>query len=631
MKPSLNAAGVMHALGAIAGKTLGLFFVACFAVGWAHAQYVPSQTVVRNVDTIHVQADGQTYKTIESMTRIDTPQGVREDGERKLSFNEKQETLEILEAYTLQPNGTRVDVAPDKIRKQDGENLDAYSDSKTMVMIFPQVKVGSQLYYKAKSHQHTPDFPGHFYWSEFFTPHYRYEHAEFVLTHEADVKLAVDAAGLVGGRVAPLPEDAPGVVRYRYVFQQKQALPMESGQVDITDFAPHLAFSTFASYADFAHAYQVRAKPMAAVTPAIAALAKELVAGATDDRTKVRKLYNWVSGNIRYVSESVGSNGFIPHAAHSVLENRYGDCKDHVVLLEALLAAVGIESSTALINSDSSFTLPKLPIGTPFDHVITYIPQLDLYLDSTSPFAPMGTLPAGDMGKPVLIAATGKIGKTPSQSPLHDFITSESELVLHNDGRVSGKNKSSMHGSFEVSSRGTHFSYQNQDPVEVVNSSLRRYQETGAGAFKKNEPSNLDAPWSVESVFELDPVVNVPGPSAMTFPQGLASSRLKAMASYKPPVSRLFPTFCSSVRYTETTMLQFPTNVQVERIPSDINFQRGAIQYQSTYSSQGQQIKAVRVYTSQRKNPFCNAQDDDEWNALRAVLQRDLRAQVFFK
>ncbi len=117
MKLSLNAAGMTHALGAIAGKTLLLFSVAFFAVGLAHAQYVPSQTVVRNVDTIHVKADGQTYKTIESMIRIDTPQGVREDGERKLSFNEKQETLEILEAYTLQPNGTRVDVAPDKIRK----------------------------------------------------------------------------------------------------------------------------------------------------------------------------------------------------------------------------------------------------------------------------------------------------------------------------------------------------------------------------------------------------------------------------------------------------------------------------------------------------------------------------------
>ena len=86
---------------------------------------------------------------------------------------------------------------------------------------------------------------------------------------------------------------------------------------------------------------------MAAVTPAISALAKELTSGVTDDRAKVRKLYNWVSRNIRYVAVYVAEGGFVPHSAQSILDNRYGDCKDHVTLLEALLAAVGIESTTS--------------------------------------------------------------------------------------------------------------------------------------------------------------------------------------------------------------------------------------------------------------------------------------------
>jgi len=44
----------------------------------------------------------------------------------------------------------------------------------------------------------------------------------------------------------------------------------------------------------------------------------------------------------------------VPHDAQSILDNRYGDCKDHVVILEALLEAVGIDSSPALINSGPS-------------------------------------------------------------------------------------------------------------------------------------------------------------------------------------------------------------------------------------------------------------------------------------
>lgn len=41
----------------------------------------------------------------------------------------------------------------------------------------------------------------------------------------------------------------------------------------------------------------------------------------------------------------VGAGGVVPHAAQTVLDNRYGDCKDHVALLEALLGAAGIKST----------------------------------------------------------------------------------------------------------------------------------------------------------------------------------------------------------------------------------------------------------------------------------------------
>ena len=116
----------------------------------------------------------------------------------------------------------------------------------------------------------------------------------------------------------------------------------------------HIALSSFASYADYAQAYQARAKPMAAVTPEIAKLARDLTLGAADERDKVRRLYNWVSRNIRYVAVYAGAGGWVPHSAASVLENLYGDCKDHVTLLEALLDAVGIASSPALINSSDA-------------------------------------------------------------------------------------------------------------------------------------------------------------------------------------------------------------------------------------------------------------------------------------
>jgi Domain of Unknown Function with PDB structure (DUF3857)/Transglutaminase-like superfamily len=597
----------------------------------AQAQYVPNLTVLRTLDRFHVQADGMYTQTMEVTVRVDTPQGVASDGERKITFNEKLETLEIQEAYTLLPDGTRVDVPADKIRKQDNGSDDGYSDEKMMVVIYPKVQVGSQLYLRAKSEQITPKFPGHFYWHRYFSPHHVYAQTEVNFLLEPGANVAFDAEGVEGGLQAPLPEDAPGVRRYRFTFSQKQFFPPESGRVALSDFGPHLAASTFVDYAQFAKAYQDRAKPMAAVTPAIAKLAAELTANAKDDRARVRSLYNWVSDNIRYVAVFVGDDGFVPHSAQSVLDNRYGDCKDHVVLLEALLAAVGIDSSTALINLGTAYRLPKLPIATPFNHVITYVPSLNLYLDSTTQLAPMGTLPDDDMAKPVLLTAYGTLGKTPGNSPERDFTHTEIRMVLQNDGALVGTSKARMGGHLEVSSRMAQFNNQNKDQRHLVSELLARFQESGSGEVAKSAPEDLDRPWEVSTTFALDPQVNVPGPSAMTIPYGLVPGHLKAMSNYTPPKARRYPLACSSVRHTESTTLTFPPNLKIERIPQGTHSKSGAFEYESRYTLKGQELKVQRVFTSRRANPVCDAQDDKDWLDYRRVLQRDLRAQVFFR
>jgi Domain of Unknown Function with PDB structure (DUF3857) len=91
------------------------FLWLCLGLGlalWqpAQAQYVPNLTVLRTSDRFHVQADGRYTQIMEVTVGVDTPQGVASEGERKIAFNDKLETLEIEEAYTLLPDGTRVDV-----------------------------------------------------------------------------------------------------------------------------------------------------------------------------------------------------------------------------------------------------------------------------------------------------------------------------------------------------------------------------------------------------------------------------------------------------------------------------------------------------------------------------------------
>src|SRR5690606_5637149 len=92
-----------------------------------------------------------------------------------------------------------------------------------------------------------------------------------------------------------------------------------------------------------------------------------------------------------------------PHAAADVLNAHYGDCKDKAVLLQALLAAKGIRSRPALVNAGNAYELAGVALLSSFNHVITYLPDLRLFADSTSGLARFGALPDALAGKQALI------------------------------------------------------------------------------------------------------------------------------------------------------------------------------------------------------------------------------------
>ena len=599
----------------------------------ALAQYKPSYTVVKSSSKFEVNQDASYTQYLEEQARVDTPQGVRMLGERKITYNSTLENVEVLEAYTIQPDGTRIGVPLDKIRTQDETADDGaiYSDSKSKVIIYPKLEVGSQVYYRAKSVQHTPEFPGHFFLWEHYSPHVRYENVTVELVHDVGIEVGVSTKGMQGGKLDMPPK--PHTVAYKFTFSQDTAYPNEDSRVDLPDFAPHFAASTFKTYADVGQAYQVRAKEKAAVTPAIQALAQALVQKANAQTTldKVKVLHHWVAQNIRYLGIYVGAGGYVPHDAQSILDNRYGDCKDHVVILESLLAAVGIDSSPALINSGTAFLLPKLPTPGIFDHVITYVPSLNVFLDSTSRFAPLGTLPLGDMGKSVVLTATGALSRTPMTQTSKDRTESRIQMKLTRDGSIEGQSQAKMFGVFEVASRNSQFNYQNKEQSDVVNRLLSRFQETGWGEIAKTEPTNFNAPWQVNSTFELDPVVNVPGPSAMAIPVGLAPGRLKGFADVVLPKDRRFPTYCNSTQHEEWIDLAFPKDMKITRVPKGVTFAKGTLRYQSTYALSGHVLKIKRVYASSRTETLCGSESDKAFSDFTQVLRRDLRQQVFFE
>ena len=121
----------------------------------------------------------------------------------------------------------------------------------------------------------------------------------------------------------------------------------------------------------------------------------QLLQGAASDRQKVQRIYDCLN-SLRYVTTPLGAAAFRPQTAGMMLRNGFGDCKDKASALAAMCAYAGIRAERVLVNR-GGVADPNFP-SWQFNHMINYIPSLDLWLDATDGLSPFGELPPGDHG-----------------------------------------------------------------------------------------------------------------------------------------------------------------------------------------------------------------------------------------
>lgn len=607
-----------------------LFLIICTAPSWAQRAYSPSFAAERDLETFHVNADGTYTQAIVSTWRILTARGAEENGSREISYISSQEEILSVHAWTTTADGTKIPVMPSAIRDREEDNsggVAEFSDTKLKAIIFPRVGIGSRLTYSVESRVHTTPYPGEFTRSFVLYPHVAHEEWEVKFVLPDFKPLYVEKKGVTGG----LEKTADGLSYYTFRYSRGKAYPPQSEAAGLIHYADYLFVSTMPDMRALGRAAKKFFEPNVEVTEEITELAQKLTASATDDRAKVAALYTWVAQNIRYVSLSLGSGRLVPRPASQVLHNRYGDCKDHVVLLESLLTAVGIASSPAMINSDKSYLFSAIGAHYPINHVITYIPSLDLYLDSTDPFAPFGTLPYGDLDKPVVLTALDRLGKTPKMKADEHVTRTNVSMKIRPDGVIDGTAYSRMTGFFENSSRTNRFSKQSRPEDSEVKELLFRFNETGTGNMEFTDPTDITKPYWIKSKFTLEPLTNMPGRGGLAVPVGLAPGAIAWAGSNTPEIESDVPSMCTSRLVEESYYLNFPENVTIEDIPKGTRFSLGDIQYQSRFSREGRKVTVHRTLRVQRASNICGKKETRDWRALYKVLQRDLRSQIIYR
>jgi hypothetical protein len=126
--------------------------------------------------------------------------------------------------------------------------------------------------------------------------------------------------------------------------------------------------------------------------------ASRLVEGVDNEDRKIEILSAYVQDEIHYEAIEFGRRAYVPKTARETMRDRYGDCKDHAVLLYTMMQAVGIDASLALVNLKQT-VIPELPNTDQFDHVIVAVPTEGgrLFIDTTDKDMRLGHLPPRSM------------------------------------------------------------------------------------------------------------------------------------------------------------------------------------------------------------------------------------------
>ncbi len=353
------------------------------------------------------------------------------------------------------------------------------------------------------------------------------------------------------------------------------------------------------------------ADPRAASSPALAARAQALTAGAKTDRERIESIARFVQG-VRYVSIQMGlarGGGFTPRPATDVLETSYGDCKDKANLMKALLACAGIQSDLAAIYSgDPGYVQEAWPSPEQFNHCIIAIRTADfpdgpviqdppggalLLFDPTNPFVPLGGLPAVEQGSLALLVAgdSGRLVRAPLLPAERNRMERTIDVTLQADGAVAASLRERSSGSQADDER----QYHHELPPSEYARAIERWIARGVGGVKvartEAREDSASGQFVLDVSFEAKQYAQVMSPRLLAF-RPLLVERRERLAFTEP--KRTLPIVLRASALEERVRASLPEGFAVEDLPAPLTLQSDFGAYSLRCENSGGRLVVTR-------------------------------------
>jgi tetratricopeptide (TPR) repeat protein len=402
--------------------------------------------VIRYANTvIDMKADGTGEQTDTTVVSVQSEAAAKQFSVVSTFYAKQSQRADFVYVRVRHPDGTTIETPLGDVQDQAApvtQQAPFYSDLMIKQLPVKGLRVGDMLEWQTHNVRTVAEAPGQFWGAENFSRDVVIEDQKIELRVPTGLKLTVRTKP--ESRLQFSESDADRWHTYRWNWKQldptvgpeaealkraKDEKPLSPAQEqDATDGAlPDIAWTTFPSWEAVGAWYRGLEGDRTTPDESIRAKVAEITAGKTTQEEKVRAVYAWVSGQIRYIGVALGIGRYQPHTASTVLENQYGDCKDKHTLLAAMLTVLGLQPDAALAGAGIRFNR-DVPSPASFNHLITRVSVdgKEVWLDSTSEVADYRVLLDVVRDKDVLVvpqSGPATIAHTPADLPFKPMST----------------------------------------------------------------------------------------------------------------------------------------------------------------------------------------------------------------
>ena len=358
-------------------------------------------------------------------------------GEISIPYMRGRDDVTIHHARTLTPEGKIVELNLAEIIRDipppSAVEAGLYVDARLMYFTMPEISPGCIIDYAYSTNNLGHVMQGEFWRQVYFQTSVPVQFYRFRahIPKKKELYYVVKGGEKLQGTDSHTTGMEPTITENNYTrtytFEARDVPPLREEYLMPApqDLASNISLSSLDSWDKLVTWYATLIREQDTITPDIEAKTEELLRGAWSRKEKIRRLYEYVATQIRYLGFELGIWAIKPYPASAVLKEGRGDCKDKTTLLSTMLKHAGIASYPVLISAgDSREIVKEVPSLAYFNHMILAVEGEKndefLWLDATAETCAFGDFPASDQGRWTLIINPDFLeGTSESNSSMH--------------------------------------------------------------------------------------------------------------------------------------------------------------------------------------------------------------------